>query len=579
MSDESYNGFESDASSSSDSGAEVRTIYMAGVDRSRGPNQSVLQEECDRHRPLRHWAAQHTPLVPWFASNGMDKGLLLIALECASSCRDTSRPSGLIPDVVLEHAAPLLMGDKEVVMAAIKGSYHSGFFALKHSSCELRADKEVAMAAVTQHGLALQYSSDELRADKQVVLAAVHANASAVHFALQLDTEICVACVTRNWDMLKHLPAAMRSNRDVVLAAIAKNGFAIQHASPKLQLDRQVALAALRKDFALQYHPTELKADKEFVLAAVVCGGCLQGALYYAAPVLKKDRDVVMAAVTHSDALSDADDVFKADREVVMAAVTFIGCAFKAASAELQGDKEIALLAIKGYPRMFSLASEELRGDKDVALLAVTADSDMLRYVSVPLKDDREIVLAAVVQDGRQLQYASDGLCADEEVVLAAVVQCVHALRYAADALRANKELIFAVLSKYGTNTLYDRADVHAARLTVPTLHFASPELQADASVQQLVSVVEHADTRQALADILQRQRCRVRHPTPTCTAAVTEALAVIMGTTLLRLRFWHWTLHRLRSTPAEHNCTHLFMMPLLQHSWPLRFKQAYRSN
>ena len=69
---------------------------------------------------------------------------------------------------------------------------------------------------------------------------------------------------------------------------------ALKNASPELQADREVVLAAVRQNgWVLCYASTELRADREVVLAAVQQDG---RALEFASPELRADREVVLAA-------------------------------------------------------------------------------------------------------------------------------------------------------------------------------------------------------------------------------------------------------------------------------------------
>ncbi len=81
----------------------------------------------------------------------------------------------------------------------------------------------------------------------------------------------------------------------MALAAVAQDGWALQHASAKLEADREVALAAVAQDgWALQHASKILRKDYQVVLAAVAQMGL---ALQYA---LKPNRDVVLAALAQN---------------------------------------------------------------------------------------------------------------------------------------------------------------------------------------------------------------------------------------------------------------------------------------
>ena len=176
---------------------------------------------------------------------------------------------------------------------------------------------------------------------------------------------------------------------------------ALEYASPELQADREVALAAVREDgLALEYASPELQADKEVVLEAIRQDGWL---LEYASEELRGDREVVLEAV----------------RQNVRA--------LKYASEELKGDKEVALEAIRQDGWLLEYASEELRGDREVALEVVRGQkeklieviksmitqSDILAFASDELKENPTFiseVLGVVFGEKQSLSHDSSAI-------------------------------------------------------------------------------------------------------------------------------------------------------------------------
>ena len=142
---------------------------------------------------------------------------------------------------------------------------------------------------------------------------------------------------------LKHASPELQADREVVLAAVQQNGEAFHYAAEELQADREVVLAAVQQYgyysspyWVLKYASPELRADRKVVLAAVQQDG---RALAHASPELRADRDVVLAAVQQDGrALYSAPPELQADREVVLAAVQQNAVALRYASAQLQRD-------------------------------------------------------------------------------------------------------------------------------------------------------------------------------------------------------------------------------------------------
>ena len=78
-----------------------------------------------------------------------------------------------------------------------------------------------------------------------------------------------------------------------------QNGLALQFASPRLQNDKQIVLAAVRQNgLALQFASASLQDDKEVVLAAVRQNGF---ALNSASSKLRQDQEVVLAALQQNN--------------------------------------------------------------------------------------------------------------------------------------------------------------------------------------------------------------------------------------------------------------------------------------
>ena len=99
-----------------------------------------------------------------------------------------------------------------------------------------------------------------------------------------------------------------------------------------------------------------LRANKAVMLAVIQDEGGY--ALQFAADVLKRDREVVLAAVTRwGPALKYADEGLRADKEVVLAAVGHSSVALKHAAEELKADPDV--VALLGKPPEPPAASRE----------------------------------------------------------------------------------------------------------------------------------------------------------------------------------------------------------------------------
>ena len=153
-----------------------------------------------------------------------------------------------------------------------------------------------------------------------------------------------------------------------------RGGAALQYVSPSLQVDKQIALAAVQHSGCALEHAgddPELQGDKDVVLAAVQQSGL---ALEFAAESLREDLDVVLAAVAQNGhALQYAPKQLQADRQVVLEAVAQNGYALQYASAELQADRTVVLAAVTERGAAIAYASAPLR--RDLAINRAAAES------------------------------------------------------------------------------------------------------------------------------------------------------------------------------------------------------------
>jgi hypothetical protein len=142
----------------------------------------------------------------------------------------------------------------------------AGVGALEHAAPALQADKEVVLAAVAQNGRALKHAAPALQADKEFMLAAVAQNSDALKHAapaLQADKEVVLAAVARNSDALKLAAPALRADPVFQSLAAAKTTNAELRASMQRRDERlaaaEITIAELRA--AAQPEVIDLTAD------------------------------------------------------------------------------------------------------------------------------------------------------------------------------------------------------------------------------------------------------------------------------------------------------------------------------
>ena len=150
--------------------------------------------------------------------------------------------------------------------------------------------------------------------------------------------------------------------------------------------------------------------DKDEALEAVGLDG---GALQRTAPELQVDKEIALAAVTQCGlALEHAGGfpVLRGDPEVVLAAVSQNGLALRFASDELRADAEVVTAAVEQDGRALEFAAKPLHDDDEVVIGAVRQNGYALQWATPRLRADKEVVTEAVRQRGAALGYASTAL-------------------------------------------------------------------------------------------------------------------------------------------------------------------------
>ena len=320
----------------------------------------------------------------------------------------------------------------------------------KYAKPDLRANKFIVMAAVKAKGVALAHASKELQNDKEIVLEAVKQDADAFKFAskeLKWDKEVFLTIKMRGRaSALEFASSEIQDEKELVITALEDDGIALKHASTKIQNDKKFIMALLVDPVRVNYWTIsnlfnyvskELQDDKEITMAAIKKDG---SALKHASKKLKNNREVVIAAVEESGwTLKYVSKELQADKEVVMAAVKHRGISLQYVSKELQADKEVVMAAVKQYGLALQYASKELQADKDIVIAAAIKSVTALKYASIKMQkdsdvleplmpkniligraDDKEFVMRKLKIQPMAFQFVSKKLQVDREVAIAA---------------------------------------------------------------------------------------------------------------------------------------------------------------
>lgn len=154
---------------------------------------------------------------------------------------------------------------------------------------------------------------------------------------------------------------------------------------------------------------TDLLADKEFMVEAFKKASTTVTMLDQVSPELKKDKDVVLAAVIRNVYNAQyIDDSLFDDKDVVMAIISSEDKSFsgsteqakclKKISSRLKDDKDVALSLVGQYGPAIQLLSERLRNDRDIVMTAVKRNCMAYKFVSPQYQLDEEIFKAAFMR-------------------------------------------------------------------------------------------------------------------------------------------------------------------------------------
>jgi len=256
---------------------------------------------------------------------------------------------------------------------------------------------------------------------------------------------------------LKALSQRLRADKDVVLAFVKKSGSNLAHASYPLRRDMEVVRAACSSDpAALQYSlPSRTKKlltkNKQFMLnlfrSDIHRIGLPEKLWKICAPALKKDREVVVAAVLcYSLDMSNIPEEFTRDRSFWKDIVPTIPRMWYCMPPAMQEDVELATLAVRNVRSSadYMLAKEVMSVRPDVvldkeAIIAMSRQLSLADWLDIfftsPLQiaNDKEIMMEACRNYGDVLELVESELLEDRDIIEAALARTPHALAHVPD--------------------------------------------------------------------------------------------------------------------------------------------------
>jgi len=256
---------------------------------------------------------------------------------------------------------------------------------------------------------------------------------------LRSDEEL-VLRVMKDWDVpLKYGSESIRSNKTVVTTLVEKQVRNFRYASESLREDEELVCMAIRKHLLYPWcmedifdHVTsKITSSLDVMLEAVKIQPV---ALRFASPELQENKDLMLAAVNSpkcsrfSDALGKdftlwfPRDLFDNDLDVMTIVVKKMPLLLKKASLNLRNDRDLVIAAVERDADALEYASESLRGDRSVVLKALQRSArkgggNVLQFASAELQEDAEL---QAFQDEayEQARRRAEGLVTEDETLV-----------------------------------------------------------------------------------------------------------------------------------------------------------------
>ncbi len=280
--------------------------------------------------------------------------------------------------------------------------------------------------------------------------------------------------IKENPDILKYSDLA--NDVTFMLKAIWKNPISIKYSG--LVNDVTFMLKAIPGNpIVFMFASDELKKNKEVVLAAVKYYDAMRGSdtndrqasqdeqyenllnIYNSFLDLCQDSQYGSQGFSKKNSQTSLQKNVKIILSEIAQEIICSGGFLQLVDLPFRADKEVVLEAVKACGYSLQYASPELQADKEVVLKAVRTDPFALAHASPELRADKELVLEAVKIERSALEYASPELLADKEVVMTALntdsLEYSPIISYVSPELRADPDVILAAVKNDYKNLQY----------------------------------------------------------------------------------------------------------------------------
>ena len=461
----------------------------------------------------------------------------------------------------MQFAASSLRRDKEFVLRALKKEAVFRGNALSYVDDKLKADEEVVSAGFCRKPSSLKHAAPALQAAPAFVLSLLpklwkpSQALIAIPKELTGNPDFMLAVMdlprpehattssafgddgekTFGSEVILYCDKELHSNKAFMLSAVKKDGAALRSASDSLKEDVELVCAAVNQDsFALMHAPPALQSNRSVILSALRCEKrhSAINILRVASEDIRKDREIVLAAIARSKGLYYGHEIFPtgllSDKDIIFAAITSADSALhvyrKKIPPELQADKDILFaVAAKHGAEVFLYAPDILKTDKDVVLRILEVAKDRLYsgkvWEAVPpaLKSDTDVLRALCLYNPSTMARFADkalvstAIAADKEFMLPLLKRFGLVLRVCAPELKADRECVEASLNALKAAVL--KAELvgwKAIEDHGPLLKYFAEPLRADRDLVLRATLQDHRTLDHAAQDLKEDEELRL---------------------------------------------------------------------
>lgn len=353
---------------------------------------------------------------------------------------------------VLKIIPELLKNNPEFILSAFKVNNQALEYLI--IDIEKLSDKKTIIEIVSRKGFLLEAVSKEFKEDEDVVLAAITNDGNAFKYAnskFKTNQRMLLTAIENGLDEILDINPELMNKSEIILAIFAK-----EHKKEKRvgRVNYQEWLNIKEEDLK----EFDIPSSEKIKLFCELKKLALENVKNYAdkalefAPEMKKDEKFVYSVVQRTGLdLKDAHLSLRKNKNIVLAAVRNNPLALQFASI-LKSDKEVVLEAVKKNGLALQFASEELRNDREVIYAAAIENLASLKFVDDEdikneIINDQPTIMKAVQHRGLSLFLASPKLKKDTEIITEAFKNNLYSISCVASEILNNRKFLLSLIS------------------------------------------------------------------------------------------------------------------------------------